>query len=194
MRDGAKQPKIDWEPIKAEYVTTNITKAKLAEKYGVSPSALQYRSGVEQWGPQRKAHRDRVLEQTSQRLSEAAAERMATLMGGTDKMLAAALEVLDDPQQFYRYQVKVKEDGETVTKEEIFQKADTKAMKEMTSLLEKLTGITRDLYGIPTREQELKQELAAEKLALEKRKSESGIGEQTRIEVVFDAGEEDWNV
>ena len=31
---GAKQPNIDWEPIKAEYVTTNISKRKLAEKHG----------------------------------------------------------------------------------------------------------------------------------------------------------------
>lgn len=194
MGEGAKQPKIDWEPIKAEYVTTNISKKKLAEKHRVSISALNYRSGVDRWGEERKAHRDRVLEKTSQRMSDAAADRMAMLMGGTDKMLAAALEALDDPQQFYRYLVKVKEDGDNFTREETFQKADTKAMKDMTVMLEKLTGITRDLYGLPTREQELRRELAEEKLALEKKKLESGFGEQTRIEVVFDAGEETWNL
>ena len=194
MGDGAKQPKIDWEPIKAEYVTTNISKKKLAEKHGVSASALNYRSAVDRWGEERKNHRDRVLEKTSQRMSDAAADRMAMLMGGTDKMLAAALEALDDPQQFYRYLVKGKEDGDSFTREETFQKADTKAMKDMTVMLEKLTGITRDLYGLPTREQELRQELAAEKLALEKKKLESGFGEQTRIEVVFDAGEDEWNM
>ena len=169
MGDGGKQPKIDWEPIKAEYVTTNISKTKLAEKYGVSVSALNYRSAVDHWGELRKAHRDRVLEKTSQRLSDSAAERLALLMGGTDKMLAAALDVLDDPQQFYRYPVKVKEDGETVTREEILQKADTKAMKEMASLLEKLKDIARDLYGLPQRD-----------------------GDNV-IEVVFDAGEDAWN-
>ena len=193
MGEGAKQPKIDWEPIKAEYVTTNISKKKLAEKHGVSSSALNYRSAVDRWGEERKAHRDRVLEKTSQRMSDAAADRMAMLMGGTDKMLTAALEALDDPQQFYRYLVKGKEDGNSFTQEETFRKADTKAMKDMTVMLEKLTAITRDLYGLPTREQELRQELAAEKLALEKKKLESGIGEQTRIEVVFDAGEDVWN-
>ena len=193
MGEGAKQPNIDWEPIKAEYVTTNISKRKLAEKHGVSASALNYRSAVDHWGEQRTAHRDRVLEKTSQRMSDAAAERMAMLMGGTDKMLAATLEALDDSKQFYRYLVKVKEEGESFTREETFRKADTKAMKDMTLLLEKLTGITRDLYGLPTREQELRRELAEERLALEKQKLEGGAGEQTRIEVVFDAGEESWN-
>ena len=189
MGEVPKHGHIDWEPIKAEYVTTNISKKKLAEKYGVSVSALNYRSGVDHWGEQRRRHRDRVMEKTSQRMSDAAAERMAQLMGGSDKLLAAVLDALDDPAQFHRYLVKVKEDGESFTREEVFQKADTKAMKETAVLLEKLTGITRDLYGLPTREQELRQE----RLELEKQKLKSGFGEQTRIEVVFAGGEEDWN-
>lgn len=186
--------KIDWETIKSEYVTTNISQKKLAEKYGISKNAVQYRCAVERWGEQRRQHRDRVMEKTSQRLSDAAAERMVQLMGGTDKMLTATLQALDDPEQFYRYLVKEKADGETYTKEEVFRKADTKAMKDMTLLLEKLTGLTRDLYGLPTREQELRRELAEEKLALEKKKMEDGFGEQQRIEVVFAAGDEAWNV
>ena len=184
---------IDWESIKSEYVTTNISQKKLAEKYGVSKNAVQYRCAVDRWGDQRRQHRDRVMEKTSQRLSDAAAERMAQLMGGTDKMLSATLQALEDPEQFYRYLVKEKADGETYTKEEVFRKADTKAMKDFTVLLEKLTGLTRDLYGLPTREQELRRELAEEKLALEKKKLADGFGEQQRIEVVFAAGDEAWN-
>ncbi|MBQ5670748.1 MAG: hypothetical protein IIV43_00140, partial [Oscillospiraceae bacterium] len=67
---------IDWESIKSEYVTTNISQKKLAEKYGVSKNAVQYRCAVDRWGDQRRQHRDRVMEKTSQRLSDAAAERM----------------------------------------------------------------------------------------------------------------------
>lgn len=185
--------KIDWETIQSEYVTTNVSQKELAEKHGVSVGTLRYRCAVERWGDQRRQHRDRIMEKTSERLSDAAAERMVQLMGGTDKMLTATLEALDDPDQFYRYLVKEKADGETYTKEEVFKKADTKAMKDMTVMLEKLTGLTRDLYGLPTREQELRRELAEEKLDLEKKKLESGYGEQQRIEVVFEAGEEEWN-
>lgn len=184
---------IDWESIKSEYVTTNISQKKLAEKYGVSKNSVQYRCAVERWADQRRQHRDRIMEKTSERLSDAAAERMAQLMGGTDQMLTATLEALEDPEQFYRYLVKEKADGETYTKEEIFRKADTKAMKDFTVLLEKLTGLTRNLYGLPTREQELRRELAEERLALEKKKLESDFGEQQRIEVVFAAGEDIWN-
>ena len=187
MGEAPKQH--DWEAIKAEYVTTNISQKKLAEKYGVSRNAVSYRCAVDRWGEQRRQHRDRVMEKTSERMSEAAAERMAMLMGGTDKLLTAVLESLEDTEQFHRYLVKVKADGDSFTREEVFQKADTKAMKDTAVLLEKLTGMTRDLYGLPTREQELRQE----RLALEKEKLEKGIGEQQRIEVVFAAGEADWN-
>lgn len=190
---AAIQRKIDWERIKSEYVTTNISQKKLAEKYGVSKNGIQYRCAVERWGEQRRQHQDRIMEKTSQRLSDEAAERMVQLMGGTDKMLTAALQALDDPNQFYRYLVKDKADGEAFTKEEVFRKADTKAMKDMTLMLEKLTGITRDLYGLPTREQELRRALAEEKLALEKKKLEDGFGEQ-HFEVVFAAGDEAWNI
>lgn len=187
MGDAHRQ--VDWEAIKAEYVTTNISQKKLAEKYGVSRNAVQYRCAVERWGEQRREHRDRVMEKTSQRMSDAAAERMALLMGGTDKLLTAVLESLEDGEQFHRYLVKVKEDGDSFTREEVFRKADTKAMKDTAVLLEKLTGITRDLYGLPTREQELRRE----RLALEKEKLENSFGEQQRIEVVFAAGDADWN-
>ena len=184
----------DWESIKSEYVTTNISQKELAEKYGVSRSTLKYRCAVERWAQPRREHRDRIMEKTSQRLSDAAAERMVQLMGGTDRMLEATLQALDDPEQFYRYPVKEKVDGEVIVREEILRKADTKAMKDVTLLLEKLTGLTRDLYGLPTREQELRRELAEERLALERQKLDNGFGEQQRIEVVFAAGEEEWNV
>ena len=186
---GEAQKQVNWEGMKAEYVTTNISQKKLAEKYGVSRNAVQYRCAVERWAEQRKKHRDRVMKKTSERMSDAAAERMALLMGGTDKLLTAVLASLEDTEQFHRYLVKVKEDGDSFTREEVFQKADTKAMKDTAVLLEKLTGITRDLYGLPTREQELRRE----RLELEKEKLQQGIGEQQRIEVVFAAGEDEWN-
>lgn len=183
------EAKIDWEAIQTEYVTTKVSQKQLSEKYGVSRSAIQYRCAVERWGEKRRQHQDRIMEKTTERLSDEAADRMVVLMGGTDKMLSSVLEVLDDPEQFYRHLVTVKEDGATYTQEETFQKADTKAMKDVTIMLEKLTGLTRDLYGLPTRE----QELAEERMKLELEKLQSSMTEQGTIQVVFDAGEDAWN-
>lgn len=185
--------RINWEPIKAEYITTDISQRELADKYGVSTSALRFHIAAEQWGQLRQQHRRKIAEKTSERCSEHAAERMAQLMGGTDKMLDAALEALDDPQQFYRYLVKVKQDGETYTEEQTFKKADTKAMKDMTKMLRELTDITRDLYGLPDYDQQQRQRLAEEKLALEKLRLDADGGAGQTIEVVFAAGPEEWN-
>lgn len=185
--------KIDWEPIKAEYVTTDISQKELAEKYGVSTSALRFHIAAEQWNGLRQQHRQRIVDKTSQRCSEQAAERMAQLMGGADKMLDATLQALDDPDQFYRYIVKVKQDGETYTEEQTFKKADTKAMKDMTKMLRDLTDITRDLYGLPDYDQQVRTRLAEERLALEKLRMDTEDNGDKVIEVVFSAGPEEWN-
>ena len=182
---------IDWENIKAEYVTTDISQKELAEKYGITPSSVSYRCAVGQWNDLRRRHRDSIIAKTSERLSDAAAERMGKLMGSTDKLMDAALDVLDDPQGFHRYLVKDREDGNTVTREAVFEKADTKAMKDMGTLLEKLTGLTRDLYGLPTREQELRQQLAAERLEMARQQADRGA---QRIEVVFAEDMDGWGV
>ena len=174
---------IDWESIKTEYITTDISQKELAEKYGVSRKTLNYRCSVGQWNELRRRHRDSVIAKASALASDEAAARMHKLMGSADKLMDAALATLDDPDGFHRYLVKEREDGNTYTREAVFEKADTKAMKDMGTLLEKLTGLTRDLYGLPTREQELREQLAAERLALAKQQAESGTAQ--RIEVVF---------
>lgn len=181
-------PEMDWEAVKTEYVTTNISKTKLAEKYGLPHGQVQYRSMAEQWGELRRRHRDKIMAKTSDRLSDEAAERMARLMGSTDKLMDAALQALDDPEQFYRYIVKEKEDGETYTREVVLDKADTKAMKDMGTVLEKLTGLTRDLYGLPDREQELREQLARQKL--EQARSDA----DRSIEVVLGGELEAWSM
>lgn len=180
-------PEMDWEAIKTEYVTTNISKTKLAKKYGVPQSQLQYRSMAEQWGELRRRHRDRIMDRTSDRMADEAAERMARLMGSTDKLMDAALDALDDPKQFYRYLVKEKDESGSYTREAVFDKADTKAMKDMGTVLEKLTGLTRDLYGLPDREQELREQLARQKL-------EAAKGEADGVEVVIGGELEEWCV
>ncbi len=180
-------PDFDWESIKTEYVTTNISKTKLAEQYGVPLGQVQYRSMAEQWSQLRRRHRDRVMAKTSDRMADEAAERMARLMGSTDKLMDAALDALDDPKQFYRYIVKEKDADGTHTTEAVFDKADTKAMKDMGTVLEKLTGLTRDLYGLPDREQELREQLARQKLEQAEKNADG-------IEVVFGEDAEEWSL
>ena len=60
-------------------------------------------------------------------------------------------------------------------------------MKDMGAVLEKLTGLTRDLYGLPDREQELREQLARRKLEQAEKNADG-------IEVVFGEDGEMWSV
>ena len=146
-------PEMDWEAVKTEYVTTNISKTKLAEKYGLPHGQVQYRSMAEQWGELRRRHRDKIMAKTSDRLSDEAAERMARLMGSTDKLMDAALQALDDPEQFYRYIVKEKNGSDSGEEERVFGKMDMQAFNNAIKALDSLAEIKRGIGG-ETKKQE----------------------------------------
>lgn len=80
---------MDWNEIKAEYVRTNISQRKLAQKYGVSPSLIAKRSTREGWINLRK-QRDKKVE--AKIIDVAASEevtRINRILKVSDKLLDA---------------------------------------------------------------------------------------------------------
>ena len=66
----------DWQKIKTEYITTDISLRKLAEKYGIRYATVQDRSKKEEWITLRDQHRtstvSKILEcDTQQKVSRA---------------------------------------------------------------------------------------------------------------------------
>ena len=51
---------MDWDAIKQEYISTNISQRELAEKYGVSVSSLGKKCASEGWSGLRKKFRKKV--------------------------------------------------------------------------------------------------------------------------------------
>ena len=144
-----------WGRIREEYIQSDLSLRKLSEKYGVSKRQLERRSAREGWPALRERSRasgGAPAGNTARRLEET-----------VEKMLKLLQQDFEDPQQFHRYLVKIK--GTEEPEERIFQKLDTKALKEVTSALKELKALLRD--GEEPEEKELR--------------------------VVFEAGEEDWN-
>lgn len=196
---------VDWNKIKAEYITTDISQRKLAVKYAVSHVAVSAHSSAEQWVEERERYRARTLAKTLEKSSEKDAGRLARLMDTTTKAIDVAVSAFEDAEQFNRYLVERKEkyavpeideDGEHAiserqwTEERIFRKIDTKALKELTNVLKDLTGLMRDFYNIPTPAQAEAQRIASERLALDQRKVVDTSNET--IEVVIDSRAEEW--
>lgn len=66
----SEQKQIDWKLIKGEYVTSSISLSRIAEKYGVSKSAVQKRSTKEKWAAEKKKQQARAADKVAKKLSD----------------------------------------------------------------------------------------------------------------------------
>ena len=74
---------INWDDIRNEYITTNISYRKLSEKYKVHLRTLAERAKAEKWVEQRVQKRDKTVTKTIEKTSDMAAERAANLITKT---------------------------------------------------------------------------------------------------------------
>lgn len=185
----------NWEIIKTEYITTDISHRKLASKYSVPLSNIQRRSKAENWVDCRSQYKAKVTSKTLEKSANRESNRLAKLMDVTSKAIDVVVSAFDDKDQFKRHLVdrqekyafpsyqgeETDEGGEVDTKdllaekrwteEQVFQKIDSKALKDFTAVLKDLTGLMRDFYNIPTPAQAEAQRIAAERLELDRRKN-----------------------
>ena len=68
---------MDWDAIKQEYISTNISQRELAEKYGVSVSSLGKKCASEGWSGLRKKFRKKVEKKTMEKISRKKACELA---------------------------------------------------------------------------------------------------------------------
>lgn len=123
-----------WGRLREEYVRSDLSLKKLAEKHGVSRRQLERRCAREGWAAQReRASGGSLTEDTARRLTEA-----------VERALEVVREALEDEQQFHRYLVKTKADGAEELEERIFRKLDTKSLKEVTAVLKDLKAMVQE--------------------------------------------------
>lgn len=65
-----EQKKIDWKLIKGEYVTGEISLAKIAKKYSVSASAVQKKSVKEKWAVEKRKQHKKAAEKVAKKLND----------------------------------------------------------------------------------------------------------------------------
>ena len=192
--------KVDWAKLKVEYITTDISQREMAAKYGIGTMAISTRSKNEGWVAARKRYKDKTVAKSIEKSSVRDADRLARLMDTTSKAVEVAVCAFEDKSQFNRYLVDrretyaspvVDDDGVTAiserswTEERVFSKVDTKALKDLTAVLKDLTGLMRDFYNIPTPAQAEAQRIAAERLALDKLKSDADRGAPEPVTVIM---------
>lgn len=189
--------KIDWEKIKTEYVTGNISQRELIKKHRLNPSDCSKHSKREGWVKAREDYRARASAKAVRKSCDKRANELAGLLDSSYKMRDVIQSAVSDPQQFNRYLVtKGRKGGEFETVEEVYDKVDTKAIREMTQALKAVEGLIRSLNNMPTPAEQQRLDIERQRFELEKEKWEKEKAEASsahEVRVVFDTDDlEGW--
>lgn len=178
----------DWNAIKSEYITTGISYRKLAEKRGVSFRTLGDRAMREKWTEERNKYRDSVGKRTVQKVREktasSAAKKLVKLQQAADSLADVIDGVFEDADQFHRHIIQTR-DGDTWDADcRTMEKVDTKAIKDLTGALKDLAYVMRNIYDIPTVQEQTAMDMAAKRLQLDQQKADLGDADEDNTGVV----------
>ena len=85
----------DWQAIKTEYITTDTSYRKLAQKYGVNVTNIAKKASVEGWVEQRKQYANETQSKTLAKISQQEADRAAKIHSVADKLLLKIEAMVD---------------------------------------------------------------------------------------------------
>lgn len=179
-----------WEQIKTEYITSEISYRALAKKYGISFSCLQSRGKAENWVGLREECRDKIVQKSVDLISDEQANRIARALRIGDKILDRIEEALDDIDKVVvKKTTTVKRIGrdEDDNPVEVTRSSDDVELREVkvdALALKQIASTLRDLKEIKVFTAELdKKEQEARIRKLQKDVQEDGANE---IHVVMD--------
>ena len=85
----------DWQAIKTEYITTDTSYRKLAQKYGVSTTQICNVGRDEKWVEQREQYLNKTTAKTIEKISQQEANRAAKIHSVADKLLLKIEAMVD---------------------------------------------------------------------------------------------------
>lgn len=153
----------DWQAIKTEYITTDTSYRKLAQKYGISTTQICNVGRDEKWVEQREQYLNKTTAKTIEKISKQEANRAARIYSVADKLLNKIEAMVDSERPL-----------------------DTKGIRA-------LTAAVKDLKDIQSVKSALDKQEQRARIANLQKQAEKDDDTADVIEVVFAAGPEEWN-
>jgi transcriptional regulator of heat shock response len=153
----------DWQAIKTEYITTQTSYRKLAEKYGIHYKVISERGKDEGWVELRSQHRDKTLTKTLDKISQQEANRAAKIHSVADKLLLKIEAMVDSEDALSEKGIRA------------------------------LTAAVKDLKEIQSVRSDLDRQEQEARIANLRKQAEKDEDKTEDIEVVFIGGEEAWH-
>lgn len=99
----------DWQAIKTEYITTDTSYRKLAQKYDIHYKVISDRGKAEGWVELRSQYRDKTLTKTLDKISTKKSDKMARIDDLADKLLEKLEQAITELDlQLYKHTDKTK--------------------------------------------------------------------------------------
>lgn len=193
----------DWQQIKTEYITTETSYRKLAQKYGIHYKVISERGKNEKWVELRSQHRDKTLTKTLNKISTQAADKLARIDGLADKLLVKLEQAITELDlQLYKQTDKTKvieynndrrpdkPTKETIHEEEKLVEArsliDRQGLKQIASAL-------KDIKEVKMLRSELDRQEQEARIANLQKRAEKDDDNNNEVLVIFGSGDaEKW--
>ena len=197
------RPTYDWDKIRTEYITTDLSLKDISEKYGVQQRLVNTKSAEQGWVDQRKKYNAKVVEKAVNKVATKRANQLAKELTIADNISNVLKKALDDAEQFNRYIIDTttRVDGTEIrtSEEKTFEKVDMRALKDAAAALRLVEEMKRSMAGIlrveeinRNRREEKRLRLEEEKLQLQKEQTDARKPD-TDIKVVITGYEEGWD-
>ena len=85
----------DWQAIKTEYITTDTSYRKLAQKYDIHYKVISQKGKDEAWVELRSQHRDKTLTKSLERICEEKVDRASRLNSVAELLLERVEQLLE---------------------------------------------------------------------------------------------------
>lgn len=197
------RPTYDWDKIRTEYITSDLSLKDISEKYGVQQRLVNTKSAEQGWVDQRKKYNAKVVEKAVNKVATKRANQLAKELAIADNISNVLKKALDDAEQFNRYIIDTttRVDGTEIrtSEEKTFEKVDMRALKDAAAALRLVEEMKRSMAGIlrveeinRNRREEKRLKLEEEKLQLQKEQTEARKPD-TDVKVVITGYEEGWD-
>ena len=195
---------MDWNAIKTEYITDpSSSYRKLAEKHGISLGTLQKRAKKEKWVEERRQSGDRRVAKTVAAYESKQAKKFSRIQDITDKLLDKIEQAVDELDiQLIKDVVKTKtieynneRRPDKPTKETVHEKEKILEVKSIVDRagINAIASALRSIKEVQMLKTELDEREQEARIAKLQKEAESDSNNSSEIEVVFDAGPEEWN-
>ena len=164
----------DWEAIKHDYVTDpDATLRNIADKYGIRRNTVYKKSKADDWFATRKKVQAEIGAKAIAKTTNRMAAELSKESDYLQLMKGHMGRMLQDDMQFQRHLVETRvidEDGSMIVspEEKIFNKFDSRSMKDSMQILKMMEDMTRSLKNIQKAESIQKQQLERERFEFDK--------------------------